>query len=123
MKPAMPGARNGEAAPDVLVLGGGMIGSATALALRDRGLSVTLVERGPAGELGREASWAAAGILSPQHEADAPGPLLSLMLAGRARWTGFAEQLQARTGIDPCLRAEGTLSLALDEQEAAQLDR
>ena len=54
---------------DVLIVGGGMVGCAIALALRDRGLDVAVVDRG---EPGREASWAAGGILAPEVEAHGP---------------------------------------------------
>ena len=48
---------------DVIVIGAGIIGLSLGLELRDRypGLSVTVLERG---EPAREASWAAAGMLS-----------------------------------------------------------
>src|SRR4051794_32186264 len=47
---------------DLIIVGGGIIGLMTARALAKRGLAVTIVERG---ELGREASYAAGGILAP----------------------------------------------------------
>jgi glycine oxidase len=106
-------------APDVLVLGGGVIGCAVALALRDRGLQVTVVERG---EPAREASWAAAGILAPQAEAHGPGPFLQLALASRARWGAWAAALAERTGLDVAYRHDGTLVLALDEDHQARLE-
>jgi glycine oxidase len=114
-----PRPQNGaDGAPDVLVLGGGVIGCAVALALRDRGLSVTVAERG---EPAREASWAAAGILAPQAEAHGPGPFLELALASRARWSAWAASLAERTGLDLAHRRDGTLVLALDEDHEARL--
>ena len=50
-----------EAAPDVIVIGGGAVGLATARELRRRGMDVTLLERG---QPGSAASWASAGIIS-----------------------------------------------------------
>ncbi|MBT9614272.1 MAG: FAD-dependent oxidoreductase, partial [Burkholderiales bacterium] len=44
------------------MIGGGVIGCATALALATAGCHVTLIERGT---LGGESSWAGAGLLSP----------------------------------------------------------
>ncbi len=48
--------------PDILVLGGGISGLASALRLQQEGLRVTIVERN---QTGRESSWAGGGILSP----------------------------------------------------------
>ncbi len=103
---------------DVIVVGGGAIGCAVAWRLAQRGLEVTLVERGP---LGGEASWAAAGILAPQAEADAPGPLFSLKCHSRALWPSFAVELREASGIDVGWVACGTLMVALDDAEAAAL--
>src|SRR3954447_2119065 len=76
---------------DCLVLGGGIIGCAVALRLRQRGLAVTVVERGP---VGGEASSAAAGIHAPQAEAERPGPLLALALRSRRLYPAFAAELR-----------------------------
>ena len=55
-------------APDVLIIGGGVIGLAIAHALARRGVQdLTVIEKT---EFGREASWAAGGILAPQVETD-----------------------------------------------------
>ena len=61
--------------PDVLILGGGIIGLACARELALRGLRVEVVERLPAGA---EASLAAAGMLSPLGETSNPGPFLDI---------------------------------------------
>lgn len=52
-----------EPSPDLLIVGGGVIGLSIACEAAAAGLRVTLVERG---EFGREASWAGAGILPPR---------------------------------------------------------
>jgi glycine oxidase len=104
---------------DVVIVGGGIVGCAIALRLRDRGLGVTVVDRG---EPGRETSWAAGGILAPQVEAHGPGPFIDLMRAGVARWRGFADELRAKSGVDVGFRQDGTLQLAFDDDEAAALE-
>jgi glycine oxidase len=100
------------ATPEVIVVGGGVIGCAIALKLAQAHAKVTLVERSAPGA---EASTAAAGILSPQTECGGPGPLLDLGLASRKMFPKFAEELKELTGVDvgyiPC----GTLICAFDE--------
>src|SRR6266566_4813272 len=78
---------SGRPIDDVLVVGGGIIGLSIAREAALAGLRVRLLERG---EIGREASSAAAGLLSPQAEADRAGPLLSLGLASRDLFPEFA---------------------------------
>src|SRR5262249_8525374 len=66
---------------DIVIVGGGVIGLTIARALALRGVSdVCVVERG---NLGTEASWAAAGMLSPQVEADAQDDFFDLACRSR----------------------------------------
>lgn len=82
---------------DVIVIGGGAVGSACAWELAVAGRSVLVLERDrPAGE-----GWrAAAGMLAPQVEAEEEDPLFELGLAGRARVAELAGPLRESTGID-----------------------
>jgi glycine oxidase len=103
--------------PDVLIVGGGVIGCAIARHLARRGAGVVAVERGRPGE---EASWAAAGMLAPLVEAGGPGPLLELLLRSREMYPELAAALREETGIDVGYSDAGALSLALtgaDERE------
>lgn len=105
---------------DALVIGGGLIGCAIARALAREGLRVRVIERG---EPGREASHAAAGMLSPQAEARGPGAFLDLLLAARERFPATAAALRAETGIDIEYDTRGTLVLAfsdVDEREIGE---
>jgi D-amino-acid dehydrogenase len=56
---------------DVIVVGGGVVGVSTALFLRERGASVTLLERGG---LAAGASYGNAGWIFPSHSIPLPGP-------------------------------------------------
>ena len=105
---------------DVAIIGGGIMGSAVALRLAQRGVGVTVVERGIPGA---EASSAAAGILGPQMEADGPGPLLELGLASRALYPSLAAELRDATGIDVGYDRSGVIAAALDEAGEAELYR
>lgn len=113
------GLERGGRAPDVAVIGGGIIGALVALRLAQRGASVTVIDRGiPGGE----ASSAAAGILGPQMEAHAPGPLLDLALVSRALYPKLAAELRDATGIDVGFDRSGVLAVALDERGEVDLE-
>jgi glycine oxidase len=105
-------------APDIAVIGGGIMGCAVALRLRQRGARVTVIERGIPGA---EASSAAAGILGPQMEAEGPGPLLDLGLRSRALYPALAEELREATGIDVGYDRSGVLAAALDDTGEREL--
>lgn len=100
------------AVPDVVVVGGGVIGLAVARELASRNASVMLLERSSPG---REASWAAAGMLSPLGEAADMPHLRELAEASLDLWPGFAGAIQADTGVDLEYRTDGALHVALDE--------
>lgn len=108
---------------DVVVVGGGVIGGAIALALAKRGAEVCVVERGPAageapGETG-VASWAAAGVLGAQIEGRHDGPLVRLCLASRARYPAWIAGICEATGLDVEMRAAGVMRPAYGESELA----
>jgi glycine oxidase len=94
---------------DVVVVGGGVMGSASALGLARRGASVLVLEKSVPGA---EASSAAAGILGAQVESHGPGRETDLCLASRALYPGFVEGLRAATGLEVGYRQAGTLRLA-----------
>ena len=66
---------------DVVIVGGGVIGCASAYYLTKAGAGVALLEKG---EVGGAASCAAAGMLVPPAEAAASGPFRDLSRAGLA---------------------------------------
>ncbi len=81
---------------DVLVMGGGAIGLATALELAWQGAKVTVLSR----NLGEAALYAAAGMLAPQAEALPPGPMLDLCLRSRSLYPAWVERLETLTGLE-----------------------
>jgi glycine oxidase len=108
--------------PDVLVVGGGIVGAAIAYRLAKDGLAVTLLERG---EIGRESSWAAGGMLTPVHLAEYPGPLAGLCAASLALYEPLCRELAALSAVDPEYRVTGLLLLVTGEQgerDAAMLE-
>ena len=101
---------------DVVVIGGGLIGLCCALAVAERGASVTLVGSARAGE----ASPAAGGLLAPTVEA-VDGPALEFGILARDRYPMFLEWLEDRSGIRVALNREGILELALEEADRVRL--
>ena len=103
---------------EIIIIGGGVIGLSIARALALRGVrDVTVIERG---EFGREASWAAGGILAPQVEADGADDFFRLASASRDLYPQFAEALLNETGIDIELDRTGTLYVAFTQAEEAE---
>lgn len=105
--------------PDVIVIGGGVMGLATARELRRRGRSVTLLDRA---RPGHAASWASAGIV-PSPSGNPTDPGFQLQALSYRLWPSLAHELVEETGLDPEFRENGCLIPALGEGEAADLRR
>jgi len=109
-----------EPAPDVAIVGGGVVGCAIAYHLARRGARVALVERH---RLAAGASGVAAGMLAPQVEAPFADDFFELCLAGRAEHGPLAEHLRQDADLDVEYRATGILHVARTEAERADLQR
>jgi glycine oxidase len=103
---------------DVVILGGGVIGSALAYFLRKAGIDITLIERA---EIAAESSSAAAGLLSPLGALEEAGPFTELLMASRALLLKLMPELEALSGESMEYRRCGSLRTASDEQESARL--
>lgn len=105
----------------VIIIGGGIIGLATAWELLRSGKDAIVVERD---QVGRGASWAAAGMLAADAEVGFEEiQLYKLQIESMKRWPNFARSLREETGIDVDYRTEGTLMVADDADSAAALRR
>src|SRR5215813_8659445 len=105
---------------DAVVIGAGVIGCAIAWRLGQAGMRVVVVERG---RVGGEASHAAAGMLAPLVEAGREDEFFNLTAASLAIYSDFARELKASSGIDVEYRDEGTLYLALTDEDEEELER
>src|SRR3954452_21830911 len=106
---------------DAVVVGGGVIGLASAWRAAQQGLSVLVLERD---EPGAGASGVAARMLAPVTEAEfGEEGLLQLNLAGAEMWPAFAAELAERSGLDTGYRAAGALVAAADRDDGEELRR
>ena len=105
--------------PKTAIIGGGVIGLSVGWRLAQAGCAVEVFERG---EAGKGASWAAAGMLAAGVETE-PGELAlhGLCRASQEAWPRFAAELEAASGQSVELRREGTLMVALNRDDTAQL--
>src|ERR1022692_1546563 len=90
---------------DVIVIGGGIIGLSLSLELRKKGASVLVVERG---EPGREASYAAGGMLV-DCGTETPAALQPLATASARMYPEFVHELQVESGLHIDLRDQGSI--------------
>ena len=106
---------------DLAVIGGGIVGLASAWRAAQEGMSVIVLERD---EPGAGASGVAAGMLAPVTEADfGEEALLGLNLAGRKLWSGFAAELEEAAGIGVGYADDGALVVAADRDDSEELHR
>jgi glycine oxidase len=93
---------------DVVIVGGGIIGGSIAFELARRNLRVIVLDRQ---ELMHEASWAAAGMLSPAPDCPAAIPLVPLARASLALYPGFIDAIEESSEISTDYRTGGTLEV------------
>ncbi|MET0594243.1 MAG: glycine oxidase ThiO [Polyangiaceae bacterium] len=103
---------------DVLIVGGGVMGCASALQLAKAGAKVVVLERSVPGA---EASSAAAGIIGAQVETADKDPGFELARQSRARYPAWADELKRETGIDIGYRQCGVLRVAFDDQAKKEI--
>jgi len=101
--------------PDVLILGGGVIGLTTAWLLSEAGVRVTLVDKG---DFGHQASWAGAGIISPGKLSQARTAMDQLRARSTALFPVLSRKLYEQTGIDNGYAVCGGLELISSADEA-----
>ena len=103
------------AAPDLVIVGGGVAGLTAALAAAARGMRVTVIDQSRSGA----ASRASAGMLAPSI-AGLPDTLRPLALEARDTFPGFLAMLRDRTDMEVPLDRNGILELAASEADLEQ---
>jgi glycine oxidase len=104
---------------DVAVVGAGLIGASTALELARAGLRTALFDRQQPGE---EASWAAAGILSPAPENAQMVSTVPLGRASLALYPKFVAEVEELSGLNVGFRPKGTVETFFSGDAQAKLN-
>lgn len=104
--------------PDVLVVGGGIIGLVTAWRAAQRGLVVRVADPEPGGGAARVAAGMLAAVTELHYGEQT---LLALNLESARRYPDFAAELEEASGRGVGYRACGTLAVALDADDRAHL--
>ncbi len=108
-----------KAGSDVVIIGGGIIGCSAALRLAQAGAKVTLIERG---EIGQEASSAAAGMLAPQGEMIEPADFAELSVKSRDLYPQFVAEVEELGGERIAYRQDGTVLVGISDEECKELE-
>ena len=104
-----------DAASDVVVVGGGVVGTSVAYFASSRGLSCTVMDKG---KIGGGASYAASGALS---SSPGNGPYARLGQRSRKLYHKLAPVIHEESGVDIELVQCGELILAFDEEDVIGL--
>ncbi|MCH8840281.1 MAG: glycine oxidase ThiO [Planctomycetes bacterium] len=107
---------------DVLIVGGGVIGLSLAWELAQHGAKVCVVDRG---KMGREASWAGAGMIPPgpsRSHWERATPLERMAGLSSDLHAKWSQALLAETGVDNEYRRCGALRLAEIPSQVSLVD-
>ena len=105
---------------DIAIIGAGVIGCSIAYHLCKVGQEVAVFERG---EIGGEASGAAAGLLAPLGPLSGPGPLADFLLKGFALFPGLVAELEEASGLSLEYDPIGALRVVREPRRVSHLQK
>ena len=88
----------------IAIIGGGIIGCLTAIKLKESGFEVLVVDKH---QIGKESSWAGAGILFPLMPWNYLPEVYNLCTLASSYYENFSKKLHDTTGIDPEYKKTG----------------
>jgi len=104
----------GPAGADTIVIGAGIIGLSIAWRLSQSGRGVTVID---AGQAGREASWAGAGMLAPGGEVTERSEWSDFAVHSRKLYSQFIADLERESECVIDFQRSGALDIAVTEAE------
>ncbi|MCY0389369.1 FAD-dependent oxidoreductase [Robbsia sp. Bb-Pol-6] len=107
---------NAGGSADVLVLGGGLVGSAVAYGLARQGAKVTALDQGDGGFRASRGNF---GLVWIQGKGYGLSPYARWSRSSAERWPGLAAHLLEETGVDVALKQPGGFYLCFSDEEMA----
>jgi glycine oxidase len=104
---------------DVAIVGGGIIGCSIAFELAAEKLKIVVLDRQ---QPGREASWAAAGMLSPAPDSPRDIPLVPLARESLSLYPEFIRAVEEASGKEVDYTRKGTLQVFFNPLAEAERD-
>src|SRR5580700_3568817 len=105
---------------DVAIIGAGVIGASIAFELSSEKLGVVLLDRR---QPGREASWAAAGMLSPGPDSTDALPLVPFAKESTRLYPEFVAAVEKASGRTASLTRKGTIEVFTAANAEAERER
>src|SRR5262249_17449142 len=99
---------------DVAVVGGGLVGVATAWGLARAGCRVVVLDEGDRAVRASRGNFALVWV---QSKGLGLAPYAGWTIRSSNAWAGFAQELKDETGLDVCFQRSGGFHLALSERE------
>jgi glycine/D-amino acid oxidase-like deaminating enzyme len=106
--------------PDVLVVGGGLVGTAVAYGLAREGAKVTVLDQGDGGFRASRGNF---GLVWVQGKGYGLSPYARWSRSSARLWPGLAAALLEETGIDVSLKQPGGFHLCFSDDEMAEREK
>jgi glycine/D-amino acid oxidase-like deaminating enzyme len=106
--------------PDVLVIGGGLVGTAVAYGLAREGAKVTVLDEGDGGFRASRGNF---GLVWVQGKGYGLSPYARWTRSSADRWPALAAALLEETGIDVALRQPGGFHICFSDEELAERNK
>jgi glycine/D-amino acid oxidase-like deaminating enzyme len=115
-----PASARPDVGADVIVIGGGLVGSAVAYGLAREGARVTVLDEDDGGFRASRGNF---GLVWIQGKGYGLSPYARWSRSSATRWPMLADSLKSETGIDVALRQPGGFHFCFNDAELAERDK